>query len=308
MRKIIIFLYLILFVLNINISNAEIKIKYEIDNQIITNIDIENEKNYLLFLRPELKKLSNIELKKISENSLIREIIKKREISIIFKNFEDTEFMDEIKKNLFNFKNVDNENEFKLLAKENNINYEKILEKIKIEGLWNDFIFKKYNSLVRIDKKKLKNQLSNKLENNKKYEYNISELIFEIKEKENLSNKKKIIINYIKNNSFKAAASKFSISNTSQIGGEIGWVKETLLSEKLSKELSNILIGGITEVIKHPNGYLLLKVNDKRQIKQVINAEKELKNLINYERNKQLNQFSLLHYKKLKQNIIINEF
>ena len=50
MRKIIIFLYLILFILNINISNAEIKIKYEIDNQIITNIDIENEKNYLLFL------------------------------------------------------------------------------------------------------------------------------------------------------------------------------------------------------------------------------------------------------------------
>ncbi len=81
-----------------------------------------------------------------------------------------------------------------------------------------------------------------------------------------------------------------------------------MLSEKLSKELSKILIGGITEAIKHPNGYLLLKVNDKRQIKQVINAEKELKNLINYERNKQLNQFSLLHYKKLKQNIIINEF
>ena len=298
----------IFFVLNSFIAEANIKIKYKIGTEIITNIDILNEKDYLIFLRPSLKNLPEDEILKISENSLIREIIKKREINRIFKNFEDTEFMDEIKKNLFNFKNVDNENEFKLLAKENNINYEKVLEKIKFEGLWNDFIFKKYNSLVRIDKKKLKNQLSNKLENNKKYEYNISELIFEINEKENFSNKKKIIINYIKNNSFKAAASKFSISNTSQIGGEIGWVKETLLSEKLSKELSNILIGGITEVIKHPNGYLLLKVNDKRQIKQVINAEKELKNLINFERSKQLNQFSLLHYKKLKQNIIINEF
>ena len=298
----------IFFVLNSFFAEANIKIKYKIGTEIITNIDILNEKDYLIFLRPSLKNLPEDEILKISENSLIREIIKKREINRIFKNFEDTEFMDEIKKNLFNFKNVDNENEFKLLAKENNINYEKVLEKIKFEGLWNDFIFKKYNSLVRIDKKKLKNQLSNKLENNKKYEYNISELIFEINEKENFSNKKKIIINYIKNNSFKAAASKFSISNTSQIGGEIGWVKETLLSEKLSKELSNILIGGITEIIKHPNGYLLLKVNDKRQIKQVINAEKELKNLINFERSKQLNQFSLLHYKKLKQNIFINEF
>ena len=298
----------IFFALNSFIVEANIKIKYKIGTEIITNIDILSEKDYLIFLRPSLKNLPEDEILKISENSLIREIIKKREINRIFKNFEDTEFMDEIKKNLYNFKNVDNENEFKLLAKENNINYEKVLEKIKFEGLWNDFIFKKYNSLVRIDKNKLKNQLSNKLENNKKYEYNISEIIFEINEKENLSNKKKIIINYIKNNSFKAAASKFSVSNTSQIGGEIGWVKETLLSEKLSKELSKILIGGITDVIKHPNGYLLLKVNDKRQIKQVINAKKELKNLINYERNKQLNQFSLLHYKKLKQNIIINEF
>ena len=298
----------IFFALNSFIVEANIKIKYKIGTEIITNIDILSEKDYLIFLRPSLKNLPEDEILKISENSLIREIIKKREINRIFKNFEDTEFMDEIKKNLYNFKNVDNENEFKLLAKENNINYEKVLEKIKFEGLWNDFIFKKYNSLVRIDKNKLKNQLSNKLENNKKYEYNISEIIFEINEKENLSNKKKIIINYIKNNSFKAAASKFSVSNTSQIGGEIGWVKETLLSEKLSKELSKILIGGITDVIKHPSGYLLLKVNDKRQIKQVINAKKELKNLINYERNKQLNQFSLLHYKKLKQNIIINEF
>ena len=298
----------IFFALNSFIVEANIKIKYKIGTEIITNIDILSEKDYLIFLRPSLKNLPEDEILKISENSLIREIIKKREINRIFKNFEDTEFMDEIKKNLYNFKNVDNENEFKLLAKENNINYEKVLEKIKFEGLWNDFIFKKYNSLVRIDENKLKNQLSNKLENNKKYEYNISEIIFEINEKENLSNKKNIVINYIKNNSFKAAASKFSVSNTSQIGGEIGWVKETLLSEKLSKELSKILIGSITDVIKHPNGYLLLKVNDKRQIKQVINAEKELKNLINYERNKQLNQFSLLHYKKLKQNIIINEF
>ena len=43
-------------------------------------------------------------------------------------------------------------------------------------------------------------------------------------------------------------------------------------------------------------------------MKQIINIEKELKELIKFEKNKQLNQFSLLYYKKLKQNTNINEY
>ena len=64
----------------------------------------------------------------------------------------------------------------------------------------------------------------------------------------------------------------------------------------------------ITKPIKYPNGYLLLKINDKKEMKQTINLNKELKELIKYEKNRQLNQFSLLFYKKLKQNIIIYEY
>ena len=45
--------------------------------------------------------------------------------------------------------------------------------------------------------------------------------------------------------------------------------------------------------IKYPNGYLILKINDKKEMKQKINIEKELKEIIKFEKNKQLNQFSL---------------
>ena len=154
MRKIIIFLYLILFVLIFNISSAEIKIKYEIDNQIITNIDIENEKNYLLFLRPELKKLSKKELKKISENSIIREIIKKKELNKIFKNIDNKKLNEQIKDNLLKFKKISTEEELKNQIKEYNIDYLNVIEKMKYERLWNNLISKKYSSLVKINKKK----------------------------------------------------------------------------------------------------------------------------------------------------------
>ena len=42
-------------------------------------------------------------------------------------------------------------------------------------------------------------------------------------------------------------------------------------------------------------------------MKEIIDFNKELDELIRFERNRQLNQFSLLFYKKLKQNTIINE-
>ena len=61
-------------------ANADIIIKYKINDEIITNFDIQYEANYLVFLRPELKNLPKEDLLKISENSLIREIIKKTKI------------------------------------------------------------------------------------------------------------------------------------------------------------------------------------------------------------------------------------
>ena len=71
-------LIITILVLSVSNSFSNIKIKYKIENEIITNIDIEEEKKYLIFLNPNLKKLNTEQITKISENSLIREIIKKR--------------------------------------------------------------------------------------------------------------------------------------------------------------------------------------------------------------------------------------
>ena len=41
-------------------------------------------------------------------------------------------------------------------------------------------------------------------------------------------------------------------------------------------------------------------------MKEDFDLEKELKQQINFEKNRQLNQFSLNYYKNLKKNLIIN--
>ena len=306
--KLKIIFFCLLSILITHNLNAKIKIKYKIDDIIITNIDIINEKNYLIFLRPDLKNINENEILEISKNSLIREIIKKKELDKLFKNPNNSEFLDELKKNLFNFKRVKSEKEFIELTEKNNIEYEKIIEKMKYEGLWNELIFQKYNNLVKIDEKKLRSELLLKISSDIKYEYNLSEILFEIENNENIVDKYNIIVNFINKNDFKSAASKYSISDSANRGGEIGWIKETLLSDNLSSVLKKINDKGLTKPLKYPNGYLILKINDKKKMQQVISIDKELKDLIRFEKNRQLNQFSLLYFKKLKQNTIIDEY
>ena len=299
--------FLLVFFVNFKVQ-ADIKIKFKVGEDIITNIDILNEKNYLIFFRPDLSKLNEKDIIKISENSLIRELIKKRELDKLFKDTNNEEFIDNLKKNLFLRYNVQDEGQFKSLLTKNNIRFEDLLTKVKYEGLWNELIYMKYNNSVKIAKEKTRKELILKISNKKKYEYNLSEILFDIDKNEKLISKHAKIINTIREKDFKTAASKYSISSSSDIGGELGWIKETMLSNNLNKILGNMKKNQITKPIKYPNGYLLLKINDKKEMKEVVDIEKELNDLISYERDKQLNQFSLLYYKKLKQNTKISEY
>ena len=286
--------------------DAKIYIKYKIGDQIITNFDIENEINNLIFFRPSLERLSKDELNKIAKNTLIREIIKNTEIRKAFTNINSIDLEKKVKQRLFAYKKVKNEDELIQILKKDNINYKEVVEKVKYETLWNELIFQKFNKSVKIDKDYLSKQLKVKIYKNRKFEYNLSEILFEVDNNENVIKKNDEILKSIKKYGFKASASKYSISNSASVGGNIGWVKETVLSNKIVNKLDKLNIDGITKPIKYPNGFLILMINDKKEIKKEINFDEELNEFIKFEKNKQLNQFSQLYYKRLKQNTIIN--
>ena len=82
-KKILIFLFVLICV---QAQSIETKIIHNIQNEIITNIDIKNEFKYLLALNNSLKELDEEKVLNISNESVIREKIKKIEIS---KNFKD---------------------------------------------------------------------------------------------------------------------------------------------------------------------------------------------------------------------------
>jgi peptidyl-prolyl cis-trans isomerase SurA len=310
MKLKIIFSIIIIFFCLFNITNSnEVKIKVKIDNEIITNVDIVNEKNYLIFLNPSLIELTIDTQNSIAKNSLIKEIIKKKELIKYFDISKDYSFINRIEKNLYKQKKFSNKEEFINFLNNNNLNYSLIREKLKLEALWNQLIFDKYSKSLKIDENLLKKRISKEFKNSKtKYQYNLSEILFE--DDLNIDYKKTFqkIKNSIESIGFENTATIYGISDSAKNGGLIGWVNGTQIAEELRKKINSIIIGEITKPIKIPNGYLILKLNDKKEIKEKLDLKKELDKSINIEKTKQLNNFSIIFYKRLKKNIIINEY
>jgi len=164
MKKKAIFLLIIVFFSNLwtHLASSNIYISVTVDNEIITNHDIKKESEYLKVLNPQLSQLNSNKILKLAKNSLINEIIKKKEISKFIDISKENDFVQNYLNNLYLRLNFENEDSFKKeLLKNNNYTLNQIKQKIKIELFWNELIYSKYKNQLRIDEKELKNKINN---------------------------------------------------------------------------------------------------------------------------------------------------
>jgi peptidyl-prolyl cis-trans isomerase SurA len=299
----IFFLYLVLN----NAQSIEIKIIHNIQNEIITNIDLKNEFKYLVAFNKNLKELDKEIILNISNESAIREKIKTIELSKHFKKIElKDEYVNFLFKDMFERLNLKSLIEFEVYLKDYGLTLNQVKKKITIEALWNELIVKKYASQIVINEKQLKNKIK-KNSNIQSKEYKLSEILYEIDNKEDLQKKYKEIIKSVDEIGFKNSASIYSVSESSKIGGDIGWVGENSLNKKIKENIDYLKIGEISKPIILPTGILLLKMIDSKNIESNIDIKIELEKAINYERNRQLDQYSKIYYNKIKKNLEANE-
>ena len=305
--KVLLIILTLKFLITNSFSNEKVYIELKIDEEIITNIDIKFEENYLIALNNNLNKLPKSDLKNLAKDTIIREKIKKKELMKYYDLEQESSIVEDIIKDLFTRLKFKNRKEFIKYLSKFGLGIDDLKEKLKIEAMWNQLIFTKYKNKIEIDENKLKKKIQKNIseDNYAAYEFFLNEILFELKKGETLDKKYKKILNLIETQGFKNSANIFGISETSKFGGEIGWIRKTQLSNQISKELEKIELGKVTNPIKTPNGYLILKVSDKRKIEKEINIENELKKLIQIEKNKQFGEFSVLYFNKIKQNIYI---
>ena len=286
----------------------EISIIYTVDNVPITSNQVKNEISYLKIVNENLNKMDDKSLVVYASKSIIREKIKELEISKYFKFGLNDKIVEQNLSNFISKMGLNSLDDFKKILKNSDLSVDYVKKKIEIELLWNNLIYEKYKNKLSIDVDKIKEDLKFKIENqNKVEEYKLAEILFTPQSKSTEIDEIEEIKDSIKKIGFESSAIAYSISNTASKGGNIGWLKKTQLSKNILKEVENLSIGQTTEVLNSPAGKLILMLQDKREVNEEISFEEELKKATLIERNKQLNQFSSIYFKKVEINTIINE-
>jgi peptidyl-prolyl cis-trans isomerase SurA len=213
MLKKILILLLIQFLLISKLSSSEnITIVGKIANKIITSYDVKKEMSYLKILNSNLSNLDDKKIFEIGKNSLVNELIKKKELEKFFDLNKENPFLEKIFQNFYKDLDLENENEFKkYLSNKKTYSANEIKDKIKIEIMWNQLIYEIYNRQVSIDENELLKRIDN--EKNIIKEYLLYEIFFNIKNSENLNEKKEKILSSIGDIGFNNTASIYSIRN-----------------------------------------------------------------------------------------------
>tara|TARA_B100000674_G_scaffold484627_1_gene490253 strand:- start:50 stop:880 length:831 start_codon:yes stop_codon:yes gene_type:complete len=275
----------------------------------VTSNEIENEISYLKIVNKNLNNLEDEALVVYASKSILKEKIKELEVSKFYKFGMNDNIVEQNVNSLIFSKGFNNMDDFKIILAEGGLNIDYLKRKVEIELLWNNLIFEKYINKLSIDKKKIEKNLKLKIENENKQieEYNLSEILFVPESSGSENEEINKIIESIKDIGFENAAITYSLSNTAGSGGNIGWLKETQLSKNILEKIKDLDIGQVSEVINAPTGKLILYLKDKRKVKEKISFEEELKKVLASEKNKQLNQFSAIYFKKVELNTAINE-
>ncbi len=304
----IIILFFILIYANRSIANT-VNIIYTVDNSPITNVEINNEITYLKLLSKEMRSMDDKSLVMYASKSIIREKIKEIEILKYFKFGLNDEIVDQNLLNLITSLGINDISEFDNEIKNLSLSKEYIKKKIEIEILWNQIIFNKFKNKLSIDEDKIKKNLKDKLNNvkNEIEEYYLYEILFSPSSTSNIREELEKIKKSINEIGFENTARVFSTSSSSSNGGDIGWIQKNQLSKQIASKIEDLQKLEVSDVIDVPGGKLIIMLKDKRKLKVKVSFDEEFKKALLMERNKQLNQFSTIYFKKVELNTVIDE-
>ena len=312
MKKIYYKLFLLILIVQTQaIASSDVyKIKFKVNNEIITNYDIIKEENYLKALNKTLKEIDQNKIKKIASNSLIKEKIKKREIEKHYVVNYESNVIEPIIDNFIRELNLANLNEFKNYLITFDFTIDELRKKLIVEQTWNKLIFDLYKDKIRINEDEIKLNLD-KIESDKSNQksFNLSEIVFIEDDKENYKKKYDEIISSINKIGFKDTASIYSVSTSSKTGGSIGWVNQNQLSKIILDEIISLEAAQVSKPILTPGGSIIIKVNEIKDVPfYEFNREEELAKIKLAEKNRQLNEFSVIHYKKIANKSYVENF
>ena len=270
-KKITHLLFLFIFITFNNLYATKIEIVAKINNQIITNMDLE----YRLNLAIEISNIPNeIKFRKqirqqilnllIDENLKIQEAEK---YGILISSAEVYSEISRLEQRLKLPKDSLIEN-----FRKKNIPEIVIYNQIRVQLLWNKIISYTIANNISISNKQTEEALQNFIKSSGEVEYNISEIFISHSSNDLVnSSEDKIysIYNKVNTSNFTILAQQFSdgVLNVNN------WYRESALNPEVIKTIRNLQVGAISKPIKTNSGLHIYLLNDKRKTKKIIENE-----------------------------------
>jgi len=287
-----------------DISN---KIVLTVGNLPVTLYDLKQEVKLLSILNPgKLENQSVEDLQSLGIESLTIKKIKEREIKKEqLDNTENEEFVEYEISRILESLNMDKQTLERVLAK-NQLEIDDLKNHILIQIKWNRLVYAIYQNKIKIDEESVNRKVEEySMKKNSYYEYLLSEIIVPVSDSQNPNEVYQKIKGRLLSEKFENVAREISISQTRDAGGKIGWVNEKTMAEIVIKKIKDLNVGEMTSPILIPEGIMIIKLNNKREIKNEIDKDQLKRQIILNERDKMLTVYSKMHLNKLKSNAMI---
>ena len=289
------------------LGSVENKIVANIGNQVISSYELKNKIKTIIFLSKQELNQKNINFaKQQAIRSLVDGKIKQQELSKYNIKKNDGSNADIFLKNISS-KYGTNINGLKKIFLDHGLDFEVYSDELKTEFYWQKLIFSLYKDKINLNEEELKKELDKIIKNKKNIkEYQLAEIEIPLLNKQEDQKNIENIYEQIKKLGFRNAAIKFSESTSAFDGGNLGWISEKSLSDKIFKIVKKMKTGNVSKPIQQTNTFLILKLLDKRSTDiNKINIEEMRKKIIDLKRNESLGLFSNNHLSKLKNTTLI---
>jgi len=298
---VILFLIFVTSGAHASINNSVI---ISVGNLPITYLDLVKEMKIISIISNNKIDDSNKEqIKDIAVKTLIKRKIK--EIEINKYNIKDYSRNDLEKLIMRTSKNIGADKEgLKNIMKINNLSFEEIKKRFEIDLKWNSLIFQLYKNKISLNMSEIEDKINAELDS---METNRSVLLSEIEINRPEENDKIVvnkIMENIKKDGFENTAKKFSISKSSEFGGNIGWLNEKKLSKKIYDNIKNLKTNELSKPIYLKETVVIIKKMGEKITEK--NIEKIKDRIVLIEKEKKLEMFSNSHYSNLERTTQID--
>jgi peptidyl-prolyl cis-trans isomerase SurA len=258
-----------------------------VEKEVITEVELRNSINQVMASK---KENSDEQYTDLVRASVLNELIQK---SLIEQYANESGITIEQKKIDAFLTNIAKKNkltieELRNTIEKDGIKFGRFIDNIRYELLLKQIKNKEISSKINISDFEIESQLRKNEVLNPDV-YNISHILIQNTSdaspeqiKENYEKSMEVYKMLLAKNSFEDIAKNYSNDSTAKSGGNIGWKKEADLPKLFNDQLAAINVGEITKPFQSPNGFHILKINEKKGVmkKKVIIKQTKLRHII----------------------------